>query len=145
MEEKVNLDEAGHNTNSPHSAHSNEADSKESESGRPPLGQVFSDAEQALRKSFTTLGEWGDQARSIFENRPGVVLASVSIAGFMTGLLIRQGGLGGGRRKTDFAADPLIVFVTGALAGITLGPKMLKELTTQTTPNRSPFRDFGHH
>jgi hypothetical protein len=113
----------------------------------PPIGQILSDAEQTIRKSLTTLSEWSEQARNLFENRPGVVLASVSIAGFMTGLLIRQGGLTQGRRKTDRrVADPLIVFATGALAGVTLGPRIFKEVFPDSaSPTRSPLRDFGHH
>src|SRR5947209_362734 len=77
------------------------------------LEEMFSTAEENLRRGLDTLSVWGDQARDIIENRPGVVLASLSIAGFMTGLLVR-----GGRPMFEkagakgFMADPLIVFLT---------------------------------
>jgi hypothetical protein len=96
----------------------------------PEFEQMFGDAEQALRKSMGTLGEWGETARNIIQNRPGVVLASVSIAGFMTGLLFRQGGFSRSSKnakRASLSADPLIVFLTGALAGITMGPRLLRE------------------
>jgi hypothetical protein len=91
--------------------------------------QIFGEAENALRKSMETLGQWGDQARDVLQNRPGVVLASISIAGFMTGVLLRQGGFKKARAaKTGWAADPIIVFLTGAVAGITLGQRVLRDL-----------------
>jgi hypothetical protein len=132
----------------------------------PELEQMFGDAEQALRKSMSTLGEWGEQARNIIQNRPGVVLASVSIAGFMTGLLFRQGGFGRASKKVNLSADPLIVFLTGAFAGITMGPRLLREAqqnaaaagpgavqssngdASELRPPRrdgGPSSDVGHH
>jgi hypothetical protein len=91
--------------------------------------QIFGEAESALRKSMETLGQWGDQARDVLQNRPGVVLASISIAGFMTGVLLRQGGFKKARAaKAGWAADPLIVFLTGTVAGITLGQRILRDL-----------------
>lgn len=112
---------------------------------QPNVEQIFGDAETALRQSMETLGQWGDQARDVLQNRPGVVLASVSIAGFMTGVLMRQGGFKKAARSTaGWAADPIIVFLTGALAGLTLGPRILRDLGNPSHNGNGEVRDFHH-
>jgi hypothetical protein len=109
------------------------------------LQQAFGEAEQALRSGLATLGEWSEQARQTYKNRPGVVLASLSIAGFMSGLMLREGRqLGPHRRKYDLPADPFIVFVTGVVAGLTLGPRILKEVLASSTEQGRP-EDTQHH
>lgn len=92
------------------------------------LEQIFADAESNLRNGLSTLSAWSDQARDVLENRPGVVLASLSIAGFMTGMMVRGGrSLFERTGRKGFMADPLVVFLTGAFAGLTLGPRLLNE------------------
>src|SRR5258708_35692291 len=99
------------------------------ENGNLNLEQMFGEAEESLRKGLNTLTQWGDQARNVLENRPGVVLASISIAGFMTGLLLKKGGPSPEQGKSGLIADPMIVFLTGVFAGFTLGPRILREVT----------------
>lgn len=107
----------------------------EERSSTPGLEQMFTDAEENLRRGIETLGAWSDQARDVIQNRPGVVLASISIAGFMTGLMARGGRpLFERTRGRNFKADPLIVFLTGAFAGFTLGPRVLRELNQGIEP-----------
>ena len=98
------------------------------------LEQILGQAEETFRQSLDTLNNWSDQARDILQNRPGVVLASLSIAGFMTGLLLRRGGPVLDRSK-GFTGDPLIVFLTGAFAGFTVGPRILREVAQGTGPS----------
>ena len=104
---------------------------------------MFTEAEQTLRKGLETLTEWSDQARDVLENRPGVILASLSIAGFMTGVLLRQGRLNLRRRGArKLAADPMTMFLTGAIAGFTLGPRVVNELMkTEAQPRPSKESD----
>lgn len=103
--------------------------SSESESSsRPSLERIFATAESNLRDGLSTLSAWSDQARDVLESRPGVVLASLSIAGFMAGLMARGGGsLFERAGRKGFMADPLVVFLTGAFAGFTVGPRLLRE------------------
>lgn len=104
---------------------------REESTTRPNLEQIFAEAEANLRSGLSTLSSWSDQARDILENRPGVVLASLSIAGFMTGLMVRGGRpLFERTGRKGFMADPLVVFLTGAFAGFTIGPRLLKEAST---------------
>ncbi|MDR3606542.1 MAG: hypothetical protein P4M08_04075 [Oligoflexia bacterium] len=109
--------------------------------------QVFGDAENALRRGLLALGEWGEQARTILEERPGVIVASVSIAGFMTGLLLRQNGFKREDVKTRLTSDPIVAFMTGALVGLTLGPRILKDASARARgiPDRGLASDFGPH
>ncbi len=89
------------------------------------------------------LGEWGEQARTILEDRPGVIVASVSIAGFMSGLLLRQNNFKGEQIKTRLTSDPIVAFITGALVGLTLGPRLLKDAARpRGGPDRSLTSDF---
>jgi hypothetical protein len=104
-------------------------DSSQSSSLPPDFDQMLGEAENTLSQGLQTLHEWGNQARQILNDRPGAVLASVSIAGFMTGLLLRQRRLltrrlGNSKKLT---ADPMVMFVAGTVAGFAMGPKILQE------------------
>lgn len=103
----------------------------------PNLDQMMGEAENTLQQGLQTLTEWGDQARKILKDRPGAVIASVSIAGFMTGLLLRQRKLLT-QSKSKPAADPMVMFVAGAVAGFAMGPRVMQELNSQETPGQSP-------
>jgi hypothetical protein len=106
---------------------------------KPPITpadfeEIIGEAEQSFRQGMQTLSDWGDQARHIIKNRPGVVLASVSIAGFMTGLLLRQGRITSGKSQ-KLSADPMILFLTGAVAGFTMGPRVIREISENLHPD----------
>lgn len=96
----------------------------------PNLDQIMGDAENTLQQGLQTLNEWGNQARKILKDRPGAIIASVSIAGFMTGLLLRQKRLLT-QSSNKPTADPMIMFVAGAVAGFTMGPRVLNEINAQ--------------
>lgn len=97
---------------------------------QPDIEKIVADAEDLFRKGMDTIGEWGDEARNLLENRPGVVLASISIAGFMTGYLLRR-GVPLRKMRSQFGADPTMIFVSGAIAGLLLGPKLVGGTTAQ--------------
>lgn len=115
-------------------------DAKEPKSA-PSLEEMLNEAEDSLLKTVQTLTHWSERARNILQDRPGVVLASVSVAGFMTGVLLRQGRLRSRKLSREtFAADPLVMFLTGTIAGFTLGPELLRELTkNHEYAEASPF------
>lgn len=106
----------------------------------PNFEQVFTDAEDTFRRGLETLTQWSDQARNVIQNRPGVVLASLSIAGFMTGIMLRRGTMSLRGERQSLPADPMIVFLTGAFAGLTLGPRVLREVA-QSGEQRGPRGD----
>lgn len=89
------------------------------------LEEILGEVDEKFRRGMSRLTDWTEQTRGILQNRPGVVLASIAIAGFMTGLITRRGGME--KMKKSFSADPLIVFLTGAFAGFTIGPRILDE------------------
>lgn len=99
----------------------------ETSNRRPNLEEIFSDAEERFRSGLSTLSDWSEQARSVVQDRPGVLVASLAIAGFMTGLLFRRSASGKlPRGEKEFAADPIVVFLTGAIAGFAIGPRGLE-------------------
>lgn len=93
----------------------------------PDLDQMMGEAESALQEGLKTLNEVGNQARQILNERPGVVIAAVSIAGFMTGLLLRQRRLIS-RETEKLSADPMVMFVASAVAGFTMGPRVVQQV-----------------
>jgi hypothetical protein len=103
----------------------------------PNLDQMMGEAENTLQQGLQTLTEWGDQARKILKDRPGAVIASVSIAGFMTGLLLRQRKLLT-QSNNKPAADPMVMFVAGAVAGFAMGPRVMQELNSQEPAGQNP-------
>lgn len=119
------------------------------EQEKPPITpadfeEILGEAEQSFRQGMQTLADWGDQARHILQNRPGVVLASVSIAGFMTGLLLRQGRITS-KNSPKLSADPMVMFLTGAVAGFTMGPRVIREINenlhSASLPEQPPSQE----
>ncbi len=109
-------------------------DPKPSQSSMPPeIDQIFGEAENTLKQGMQTLNEWGNQARRILKDKPGVVIASVSIAGFMTGLLLRQRRLFT-QTPSKPMADPMVMFIAGAVAGFAMGPKIFKAGEEESAP-----------
>lgn len=94
--------------------------------------QMMGDAENMLQQGLQTLNHWGDEARQILKDRPELVVASVSIAGFMTGLLLRQRKLTT-QNTGKLSANPMVMFVAGAVAGFTMGPRVVQQLNEQTS------------
>lgn len=113
------------------------------------IENMISDAESRLREGIDTLSAWSDQVRDVIQNRPGVVLAGIAVAGFVTGLVARRGPSllsDAGARTTSsagFGGDPLIVFMSGALAGFTLGPRILREVAMGNEFGRSSVSSTG--
>ncbi len=103
----------------------------------PNLDQIMGDAETTLQQGLQTLSEWGNQARQILKDQPGAVIASVSIAGFMTGLLLRQRKLLS-QSTNKPTADPMVMFVAGAVAGFAMGPRVIQELSAEDQQSQPP-------
>jgi uncharacterized membrane protein YraQ (UPF0718 family) len=103
----------------------------------PDLDQMMADAQDTLQQGIQTLNEWGNQARQILKDRPGAVVASVAIAGFMTGALLRQKRLRT-QASGKLTADPMVMFVAAAVAGFTMGPRILQE-EQSAPPVRKPL------
>ncbi len=97
----------------------------------PRLEDLLAEAEDKLRSSIDTLNTWSDQAQTVLNNRPGVLLGALAVAGFMTGLMARKGSGGAQERSASRSplSDPFMVFLTGAVAGVTMGPRVLRELS----------------
>lgn len=98
------------------------------------LEEVFNDAESRLRSGMAQLGDWSDQLNRLIENRPGSLVAGIAIAGFLTGLVMRGGAKGvspsesstaTGGETAGFSADPFIAFLSGAVAGFAVGPRLV--------------------
>jgi uncharacterized membrane protein YraQ (UPF0718 family) len=109
-----------------------------SESSDLPKGfdEMMGDAENMLQQGLQTLTHWGDEARQILRDRPELVVASVSIAGFMTGLLLRQRKLTT-QSTGKLGANPMVMFVAGAVAGFTVGPRVVQEIGKSSSEEQS--------
>ncbi|MFL5812554.1 MAG: hypothetical protein ACJ763_03170 [Bdellovibrionia bacterium] len=122
----------------------------ESEQSTPPKGpqgfdhherpqgfdDMMGDAENMIQQGLHTLNHWGDEARHILKDRPELVVASVSIAGFMTGLLLRQRKLTT-QNTGKLSANPMVMFVAGAVAGFTMGPRVMQQINKTTGEEQS--------
>ncbi|MCM2324057.1 MAG: hypothetical protein NDJ90_12425, partial [Oligoflexia bacterium] len=106
----------------------------------PNLEQIFGEAEERFRKGLNLLADWSEQARNVIQERPGVLTASIAIAGFMAGLITRKGGVEfaqrGKSRETapEFFADPIVVFIAGTIAGFAFGPQLMQSAVAGNYP-----------
>jgi hypothetical protein len=95
------------------------------------LGEMINDLEASFRQNMTKLTEWADQAREVIHEKPGAIVSSLAIAGFMTGALIRKpdpiASTGPLKMapKHHPALDPLIIFLGTAILGFAFGPKLM--------------------
>ena len=104
--------------------------------------EMFKEAEDTFRKGIATLNTWSEQALDIIENKPGIVLAAVGISGFITGALLRHGLVM--RRSERLPADPVVLFVSGIVAGIVAGPKVIQEALSGINRASSPHAQIVH-
>jgi hypothetical protein len=96
------------------------------------LGELINDLEANLRQNLSKLSEWREQAREILDERPGAIVSSLAIAGFMAGALLRrpdgrlqaQGPLRLTPKHSP-SLDPLIIFLGTAVIGFAFGAKIL--------------------
>lgn len=98
------------------------------------LEQAFTEAESRFREGLDTLSKWTEQTSQVMKDRPGALVASIAIAGFVTGISLRQSSLISGQPRpreggVELGADPLISFLSGALAGFVLGPRLLRSIS----------------
>lgn len=104
------------------------------------LEDIFSEAEDRFRSGLSTLNDWSEQVRDVVQDRPGVLVGSLAVAGFLTGLVFRRSNMEEEEQPglpRDFLADPVVVFITGAIAGFTVGPRIVKAaLQTPRQPGR---------
>jgi hypothetical protein len=91
------------------------------------LEDLINEAADRLRQGLGTLTQWGEQANDILQNKPGALVAGLAVAGFMTGLMMHRREFERNRMRPEFNADPMLVFVTGAIAGLIIGPRFLRE------------------
>src|SRR4051812_2176879 len=54
------------------------------------LGEMINDLEASFRQNLSKLAEWSEQAREVLHDRPGTIVSSLAIAGFMAGALLRR-------------------------------------------------------
>jgi hypothetical protein len=107
----------------------------------PDIQEVMTQAEENFRKGLKTLSEWSEQARDIFQKNPGAILTSVALAGFVTGVMLRRKSPALQRANVPLKADPLVLFVAGAIAGVTVGPQVLESALSQSSPpSEAPLR-----
>jgi len=54
------------------------------------VDELVKEAEMALRKSMARLGQWGETARELIEDKPSAILAVAAVSGFVSGALVRN-------------------------------------------------------
>jgi uncharacterized membrane protein YraQ (UPF0718 family) len=129
-------------THPPHSEASIPAKDKacpnepEGQSSMKGFDEMMGDAENMIQQGLQTLNHWGDEARHILKDRPELVVASVSIAGFMTGLLLRQRKLTT-QNTGKLSANPMVMFVAGVVAGFTMGPRVMQQINPPSREEES--------
>ena len=99
------------------------------------IQEMMGQAEENFRKGLNALSEWSEQTRDIFQKNPGAILTAVALAGFVSGVLLRRSKPSLQRANIPLKADPLILFVAGAIAGVTVGPQILEETFSNTAQN----------
>jgi hypothetical protein len=97
------------------------------------IQDMMGEAEENFRKGLITLSQWSEQTRDIFQKNPGTILTAVALAGFVSGVLLRRSKPALQRANIPLKADPLVLFIAGAIAGITVGPQILEESFKQQT------------
>lgn len=105
----------------------------EQEATHSNLQEIFNETESKLRAGMARITEWSEQAREALREKPSAALASIAIAGFLTGVFIRRGNLGEQGTILEPPVDPLTLFLAGAVAGIFLGPRFLAETANKPT------------
>jgi hypothetical protein len=97
--------------------------------------EIINQAEENLQNGLDSLSSLSNQAREVFETNPGAILTSIAVAGFAAGVMMRRRSARvKGRRpaRSQFAADPLVLFVAGAVAGLAVGPQIVEEFAEGT-------------
>jgi hypothetical protein len=90
--------------------------------------EIINQAEENLQNGLESLTSLSNQAREVFENNPGAILTSIAVAGFAAGVMLRRKNKSTQRARSHFAADPLVLFVAGAIAGLAVGPQVIRDL-----------------
>ena len=99
--------------------------------------EIINQAEENLQNGLESLSGLSNQAREVFENNPGAILTSIAVAGFAAGVMLRRkskAAQGSRRTRSHFAADPLVLFVAGAIAGLAVGPQVIKDFDKDFDP-----------
>jgi hypothetical protein len=94
--------------------------------------EIITQAEENLQNGLNSLSSLSNQAREVFETNPGAILTSIAVAGFAAGVMMRRRSAGRRKTRSQFAADPLVLFVAGAVAGLAVGPQIVEEFTEGT-------------
>jgi hypothetical protein len=92
--------------------------------------EIITQAEENLQNGLDSLSSLSNQAREVFETNPGAILTSIAVAGFAAGVMMRRRSTrvkGRRQARSQFAADPLVLFVAGAVAGLAVGPQIVEE------------------
>jgi hypothetical protein len=108
------------------------------------LEEMLKEAADTFQRGIGTLNSWSEQARELIQTKPGVILAAVGVSGFVVGSLLRHGWSTRktikskadgstvrnslpGFSKEGLPADPLVLLIAGAVAGLVAGPRVIQE------------------
>ncbi|MGK5084370.1 hypothetical protein WDW37_13830 [Bdellovibrionota bacterium FG-1] len=96
--------------------------------------EFFKEAENTFQKGVFTLGSWSEDLKHLIEEKPGLILAALGVSGFVMGSLLRHGISSDqpghtlpGYVEQELPADPFVLFVAGAIAGVIAGPQLIQE------------------
>jgi len=96
--------------------------------GELSFQDIIGQADQTFRQSMTALTQVADQVRDTLETKPGVFLAGLAMAGFLTGSFIRGKKVEKKRDSAEFAKDATVLFIAGSIAGIVAAPFFKDEI-----------------
>lgn len=102
---------------------------------------MINEIEDSVRDSFTQLNSWADHARTLLDEKPGAIISSLAIAGFMAGALLRRGNYGLSSIRQlgrGQGVDPLLVLGAGAIMGWTFGLSGSSASSSKNTPTLRP-------
>ena len=109
--------------------------------------EIINQDEENLQNGLESLSGLSNQAREVFENNPGAILTSIAVAGFAAGVMLRRKNKSARRTRSHFAADPLVLFVAGAIAGLAVGPQVIRDLAQEQNgqDNEMDFDPASRH
>jgi hypothetical protein len=116
------------------------------------MDQMVHEAEATFRKGLGSLVQWGEQVRSVLQDKPASILGAAGISGLVAGALIRssvesrrsagKGSLRSAKTSRDSSGilvppssslhqnvpiDPVVLLAGGLAVGLSIGPKLIEQ------------------